>query len=216
MNIAVVYVYPMVKIRTYYPVASRFARTYADNPAGIGHDLHVICNGAAPSDYERQAFSGLPAQFHTRSNFGWDIGAFQWAADNIPCDLLVCLGANIYFYRPRWLERMADAFALNGPTLYGVWGVPYRVHWHIRTTAFWLPPDLLRAFPYMVGSHRRERYDFEHGGGCITNFCIRSGMEPLMVTWQGVYPKDQWGEADGGPGGCLVFDQFTDVTHPPF
>lgn len=208
MNIAVVYVYPMANARTYYPLATRFAQTYASNPAGEGHELHIICNGASPSDYERQAFGMMDVQMHARSNFGWDIGAYQWACDRIPCDLLVCCGAHVHFHRPGWLSRMVEAYLENGPALYGCWAY-LSPNWHVRTTFFWLPPQLLQSYPEMIGNGRKNRYNFEHGNGSLTRHALKYGFPCLMVTWDGCYPFEQWQDHAPGPENSLVHDQHT-------
>lgn len=209
MRIAVVYVYPMVNMRTYFPLARRFAETYLSYPAGADHELHVICNGSEPSDYERQAFAGVPlARLHVRSNFGWDIGAFQWAAENLPCDLLVCLGANVHFHRAGWLARMENAYLENGPALYGCWAY-LSPNWHVRTTCFWLPPQLLQSYPELIGTGRRDRYRFEHGNSSLTRHALKYGFPAIMVSWDGCFPFEDWGEHAPGPHESLVHDQFT-------
>lgn len=207
MKIAVVYCYPLLKMRTYFPLAQRFASTYAKFPAGIEHDLHIGCNGIASHELDKTPFAGVKCQFHLRDNSGWDIGLFQWAAEHIPCDLLVCLGAPVHFYREGWLKRMADAFVDNGPNLYGCFGYTFPLH--IRTTVFWCHPDLLNSYPYIIGSTRKTRYEFEHGGESFTRWVINAKLEAMIVSWNEVWPQPDWGKAKMGIGDCLCLDQFT-------
>lgn len=209
MRVAVVYCFPQVKAATYYPLARRFGDTWRRFPPGSEpHTLYVIGN-VAPVPAGSRGLFPPGAQFLVHDNSGWDIGAFQLAAERIPCDLLVCFGAPVHFHRTGWLDRMVAAYLNQGPALFGCWGVPFRDFWHIRTTAFWFPPQLLQAYPRVVGSTRPARYDFEHGPNNFTLFAQKNGLEPLMITLSGCYRQAQWKEADGGREESLVFDQFT-------
>jgi len=192
MKIAIVYCYPMVDTFRYFPLAQRFASTLLSFPAGkYAYELHVVCNGASPTDNDRAPFNGIPATFHRYSNIGWDIGAFQWAASEIHCDMMVCLGAPIHFYRPNWLDRMVDGFIDSGGGLCGIIGYIYP-NLHIRTTAFWFPPVLLDSYPLAVGSSKESRYQFEHGNHSFTRHVLASGFQCSMVTWNGIYEADSW------------------------
>lgn len=207
MKVAVVYVFPMVSQRTFYPLAARFADTFRRFPPGFDHELHICCNGGSALDADRHAFANISCEFHSRDNVGWDIGSYQWAAENIPCDLLVCFGSKTHFYREGWLRRMADAYLENGPALYGCWGYLYP-NWHIRTTVFWLPPALLNSYPYVIGNARGSRYGFEHGPESITRWSLRAGLGADMVTWNEIF-HHPWEGAKYGIGDCLVLDRFT-------
>ena len=176
---------------TYAPMARRFVDTYMENPPGAAdHELHVCINGGIPiGDWCRELFNPLAPNFFQHNNYGKDIGAYQVAADIIDCDLMVCLGAPVHFHKPGWLDRILMSYVENGPAVYSSWGF-HQPRPHLRTTAFWLPPELLNAYPYRVGD--RERYQFEHGGESITLWSQKQGFEPLQVTWRGVYPMASW------------------------
>jgi hypothetical protein len=210
MKIAVVYCYPMVQTATYFSKAKRFADTWKQFPPGNApHSLHAVCNGGTPGPNDKYPFDGLNCHFISRHNSGMDIGAYQDAADQIPCDMMVCLGAPIHFYRAGWLDRMAEAFVEHSPCLCGCWGIPpFRGVPHIRTTAFWFPPALLNAYPFIISSKKDSRYGFEHGQNNFTAFAQTAGFEPLMVTFDQVYPMEEWPNGDGSQGKCLVLDQF--------
>lgn len=211
MKVVVVYCYPLVLTNVYFGMAKRFADTWKQFPPGHSpHELVVVCNGGNAGPMDRAPFDGIPCTFYGRNNAGWDIGAFQQAADEIPCDLMVCLGAPVHFYRPGWLDRMVWSFLEHSPGLFGCWGVPYRDIPHIRTTAFWFQPELMKAYPFVVGTQKASRYAFEHGGKkSFTEFCRQAGYEPLMVTFENTYRMNQWEQSDGSVGKCLVFDQWT-------
>jgi len=210
MKVAVVYCYPLVRPSLYFPLAQRFARTWQTFPPGTDHELHVICNGTGMLQKNRDLdpFELIPCQFHPHDNIGWDIGAYQWAAENIKCDLLVCLGAPIHFHRAGWLKRMVEAYVENGPHLYGCWAY-LAPNWHVRTTVFWLHPELLRSYPDIVGSGRQSRYEFEHGNKSLTRHVLKAGLECLMVTWDKIFPFSTWKRTAPGPADSLVHDQFT-------
>lgn len=210
MKIAVVYVYPQVDRRKHLPLAQRFAQTYAWSHPTEPHELHVMCNAGDSTTSLLTPFSALsPAPiFHDYDNQGWDIGAFQWAAENIPCDLMVFLGCYIHFHRSNWLEIIAESYRWNGPALYGCWAY-LTPNWHVRTTAFWCPPQLLQAYPNQIGSSRASRYEFEHGNTSFTRFVLSAGLECLMVTAQGVFPFQTWTQHAPGPDDSLMLDQHT-------
>jgi hypothetical protein len=208
VNVAVVYCYPLVKMGVYYPLAKRFADTWRLHPPRMAHELHVVCNGGPASGLDRKPFDGIQAEFHNRGNFGWDIGAFQLAAEVVKADLIVFLGANVHFHKDNWLERMSDAYVENGPNLYGCWAY-LSPNWHVRTTCFWCAPELLSSYPIIVGSDRGSRYQFEHGDKSFTRHVLSAGLEAIMVTWAGWFPFSQWQDHAPGVDQSLVLDQHT-------
>jgi hypothetical protein len=191
LKTALIYVHPTAAAATYVPMARRFVSTYLEHPPGESdHEIHVAINGGIDAGlWCEQLFHPLPCQFFQHNNAGKDIGAYQAAADIIECDLMVCLGAPIHFHKPGWLDRIVMAYEEYGPTVYGPWGfqVPRP---HLRTTAFWLPPELLNSYPRRVDN--TSRYEFEHGGESIALWAKARGFDPLMVTWSGVYGMDAW------------------------
>lgn len=206
MKVAVTYVMPVVQSHIYEPLAKRFAQSYMAHPPGESdHSLHVLVNGGPISDRQRKLFDPVPFQFHQHNNSGKDIGAFQMAADTIPCDLLVCLGANIHFRRAGWLDRIVRAYEDNGPGLYGGWAF-HQPLWHIRTTAFWITPQIFKSYPWVVSD--QNRYEWEHGQGSITRWTLDHGFGCYMVTWGGVFDPQNWHHVENND--CLMLDQFCD------
>jgi hypothetical protein len=191
VKICVVYIYPTANAPVYTPMAKRFVQSYMDNPPGdTDHTIHVAVNGGvAHGDWTRAIFEPLPCFFFQHNNYGKDIGAYQAAADVIQCDLMVCLGTPVHFHRPGWLDRIALSYYENGPGVYGCWGFPVPMP-HLRTTAFWLPPEFLNSYPVRVGDG--DRYGFEHGPNSITLWSRKQGFEPRMVTRDGTYGIDGW------------------------
>jgi hypothetical protein len=211
VKIALVYIHPCANAMTYVPMARRFVESYMANPPGeYDHELHVCINGGIPmGQWNKNLFSPLAPKFFQHNNYGKDIGAYQVAADLIDCDLMVCLGAPLYFHRAGWLDRIVMAYLENGPAMYGAWGT-HAPRPHLRTTAFWLPPHLLNSYPTRVGNG--DRYPFEHGADSICLWSQRLGFEPIMVTWRGCYQMPHWHPI--GRDESLFIDQHVDRTTP--
>ena len=208
MKICVAYVYP-VNLPRYDALACRFAQTYVDFPPGErDHDVHIYTNGGEASHKQKLLLDVLCPTYHAHDNVGKDIGAYQRAAREIECDLLICMGTPIYFHRAGWLDWLVRAYELNGPALYGCWGF-YEPRHHLRTTVFWLPPQLLASYPHRVVNE--TRYEFEHGQKSIVNWSRSMGFENYMVTWRGVIPESQWHHVSRKDS--LVIDQHCDK-HP--
>jgi hypothetical protein len=208
MKVALCYIFPDLDHATYYPLAKRFVKTYMEHPPGLAdHEINVMVTlgSGRMIDQYAKVFHPLPCRYYVTDNMGKDIGAYQIAAETIPCDLLVCLGAPVHFYRAGWLDRMVEAYEQNGPALYGCRGYNTPMH-HVRTTAFWLPPQLLDSYPYIVTNN--SRYEFEHGARSITMHTKSCGLECYMVTFNGCYPYDQWGATPMGAN--LMLDQWSE------
>lgn len=206
MKVAIIYVFPTVAAATYEPLAKRFAVSYMEHPPGItDHTLYICSNGEPATERQRKLFEPVTCTHWQHNNYGKDIGAFQVAAGNIPCDLMVFLGAPVHFFWAGWLDRIVNVFLQNGPALYGARGFNQPLH-HIRTTAFWCQPELLDSYPYLVGDN--TRYEFEHGQNSITRYTKSIGMECYMVTKTGCYPYEHWGTRV--PDVNIVLDQWSD------
>jgi hypothetical protein len=206
MNVGVIYCCPTVEPATYLPNARRFVQTWLAHPPGYEHHLHVMVNGYQFPESFQQEFAPLPHEWQLCPNTGWDIGAYQRAAETIPCDMMVCLGAHVSFNHAQWLAIMAESFIDNGPGLYGAWGVDWPTK-HIRTTAFWFPPQLLASYPLYVSSERTSRYQFEHGQNSFTAFAQENGFPVRMVTMRGVFEPKHWSENVPSPQESLVLDR---------
>lgn len=202
MKVLVIYCYPQLQRRTYYPLARRFAATWRDYPPGADCQLHVICN-EGDGIMDATAFGKLDRVTHLRDNSGWDIGAFFWAARHLSADLMVFLGAPVHFHRRGWLWALVDAYVNNGPGVYGCWSY----QGHLRTTAFACPPALLLRYPDEVTSERPSRYRFEHGEHSFTRFCSDLGFLCRLVSWDGCFEPKDWSEHAPGIGNSLVYDQ---------
>lgn len=208
MRIVVAYVYPNISNRHYDACAKRFAIQYAKyDPGQRDHDIYVVVNGGGRlSGVQEKFFSPITANFMHHDNSGKDLGAFQRVAERVPCDLLVCMGAPS---RPRvngWLGMIESAVKNYGAGIYGNWGfhVPYP---HIRTTAFFICPEILNAYPVLIKTDR-QRYHAEHSPESLTMMCKHEGLATNMVTTKGVFGINHWHHCPQDE--CLLMDQFSD------
>ena len=190
MKVCLAYILPQAQRATYEPLAYRFAQSYMANPSGgEPHEIHVVSNGCEISERQKKLFAPLPCQWWEHDNTGRDLGAFQMIAEKIDADLLVCFGSHIHFVRPGWLDRMIQVFLENGPGFYGPWGFDQPAV-HLRTTAFWLPSELLRAYPVWIGNG--QRYEAEHGKTSLTAFFHNSGFPVIQVTFTKALDYGRW------------------------
>lgn len=219
---SVVLVYVHVALPSHVANSARFVGTYVKHPPGYEHRTVVVCNGGPRTAETDALFAPIPGcEFLQHDNSGQDIGAYQKAAREVPCDLMVFFGSSTYFRKPGWLVRMVDSFEKYGPTLYGATGnrgdMNSNVYPHIRTTAFWMPPALLNNYPNRI-TRNDQRYPFEHGTICLTSWICRHGMIPLVVSWDGEYSWENWdlipnGYHQGNQDNLLVGDRLTE---PPY
>ena len=207
MKVALVYVYPDLSVRTYMPLARRFVTSYMAHPPGAtDHELHVVVNNGRPSNQEyKRVFSPLVPEFMLHNNTGRDIGAYQVAARSIKADLMVFLGSPIHFRQGGWLDRIVSVYEEYGPAIYGCWAF-HQPAIHIRTTAFWCPPELLNSYPFVVTND--SRYNFEHGPDSILAHVTKLGFQAYMVTWSGCYPVSEFHHVENED--CLMLDQHSD------
>jgi hypothetical protein len=224
VKISIVYNYPIYG-REHDDYALRFALTYHHFKPQIEHETILVANGDHPTDAMKstmRAFGRFPNfRWVSRRNTAKDIGAYVDVAKVSTSDLLVFFGGSIFFWKPGWLERIADSVAKHGDTVYGTMvnsGDPgLNVAPHIRSTGFWMAPALLNHYPYRVHSDT-DRYYFEHGQGCLTMWVAKRGLKPKLVTWDGEFDIPEWASAPesfhrGTQQGLLFKDRLAE---PPF
>lgn len=184
--------------------AKRFVASYQANGPGYPHNTIIVCNRGQPTAATRSLFAPvLNVSYLVHDNSGYDIGAFQHAARESKSDLMVFFGASTYLNRENWLARMVEAWLVHGNAQYGAMGNRgdrgVQVWPHIRTTAFWMDPRLLAAYPVKVIS-RTDRYQFEHGPSCFTGWVDQQGLNSWVITWD---HDLLWADWDSDPNGFL-------------
>jgi hypothetical protein len=195
--------------------AARFVASYLMFPPDAEHELVVVFNQQINSPRTDLALCFLPVECRvfSRSNLGFDIGAYLELSHQADVDLMVCLGQSIYFHRPGWLARLADAYQRHGPGMYGSF-TSNLVNPHINTTGFACGPEFLRGYPDPVSS-RTDRYNFEHGRASFWRRLYGLGKPVRLVTWDGEYAPPDWRKPDnilwrGDQSNCLMFCSHTD------
>jgi hypothetical protein len=201
VKIVIVYIYPLDGQEGFDLKANRFIDSYLRNPPGLAHDTVIVCNGGPAYYAVEHRFSYLPnVQLLENNNRGKDIGGYLAAAKKVPADLMVFFGACSYFRKPEWLVPVLRSYFRKGNTLYGATSHPgegNHIHPHIRTTGFWLKPELLTQYcPDGIDNDRR--YELEHGQTCLTNWFRNHGMTPWVVTYGGEYRVEQSREIPNG------------------
>lgn len=187
MKIDVFYIHPTVKPEIYDPLANICAKSMWNHKSGF-------------ENYEVE-------RVRTDETKGKDIGAYIRAAHLSDADIMVCLGSHVRINQDGWLNQIAWAFEQMGPGLYGPFGTMEPIP-HLRTTAFWCHPPLLRDYPWKVETDQ-ERYNFELDPHRSISTSARSiGLPVCQVTNQFVshvltpdVPMDQ----------LLMLDRFTDM-----
>jgi len=153
----------------------------------------VACQGGPPKTETALLFAGMNAQFWPRINDeSRDIGAYLDAARTVSkdYDAILCLGESVHFFREGWLRRLVEARQRYGPGMYG----PFATHViraHLQTTAFLIPPNLLREYPLQV-TDKKSRYEFEHGERALWRRLHARNIQVKLVTWDDCYDPKQW------------------------
>lgn len=220
-SIVVTYIYPMGQGAKWDVYAKRFAQRLERFKPTIPFKLIVVANGKPPTKEARDLMDKFNPRWVEYNNEGWDIGAFQFVASFVDCDLLVCLGASTYFRAPGWLERMNEASLKRGMAIYGSMGSMGRPGYgtfpHLRTSAWWFHPQILRSYPTLVVRHD-QRYPFEHGKNSIFQWAKSVGIAVWCVTYDGEYELEHChriknGYHIGNQSNLLTGDRLTE---PPF
>lgn len=220
MKVALVYIYPSTLNGQTDDYVGRFLKSYVDNKTNIPHESIVVMNGGKPNSYFACMFSCLQnMSFFEHDDSGWDIGAFQHVAAEVPADLMVFIGTTAWIKGPYWLDRIVASFNKHGDHLYGVMGNQGagHIHPHIRTTGFWMRPGLLNGYHTRV-TRQDQRYPFEHGQQCLTKYVWDLGRKAFVVSWTGEYEYPHWnsipnGFHRGNQSNLIMGDRVSD---PPY
>lgn len=215
MNLAVIYIYPQLNETnanvfpklgmkpTHDYLAARFFQSYNRFAPGADHTLHVMINGDL-RDEAKEVLSKVESVTHPGDDSAWDISAYQRAAEEIPCDVMLFFGGSAYFDQHYWAVPVMRSFARYGEkNLYGACGT-YEAHPHIRTTGFWCAPRLMNKYPRRI-KHPSERLSFEYGPQSFTSFVAEHG-ETYAVNWDEIRPMPKWREP-GAPNIYFRGDQ---------
>lgn len=199
----------------YDPAFERFLRTYNQFKPTQDHELVIIdCGGLGLPVwlYEDPPILARSIEYY---GDGWDVGAYQYAANALDCDLLVCLNSWTYFHVEGWLYPMVAMAAHYGPGLYGP-SSSYELGPHIRTTCMAVDPKLLREYPVAV-NNRERCCTFEAGPECFTKFALARKVPVFMSLRDEAVEPERWRSPElknifrrGDQSNVLVWDRHTD------
>lgn len=178
-----------------YDYAARFVGSFLEHPPGV--DVHVVvaCNGGA-LDIETGCLfapltsAALSCTLYDRVNDeGKDLSAYQDVASKCRSEIFVAMGESVHFHRSNWLVPMVNAWAMNGPGMYGFFS-SHLVRPHMNTTAFCCAPQHLLEYPRI--RKKEQRYEAEHGKGSLWKMLQARHVPTAFVTWDGIWPPGTW------------------------
>lgn len=192
----------------YAPFIERFCTTYRAYAPGISHELIIVDCGIG---YGVGTAFGMGNRHLHNHGPGWDCGTYQRIAKQLDCDMAVFMATPVYFWREGWLERLALAWSLFGPGLYGPMA-SYENQPHIRTSCIACAPELLSLWPERIDTHL-QCSAFEQA---FSLKAITSGGKCKLVTWDGFYDVQDWRKPDnifrrGDQSACLLWDRHVDI-----
>jgi hypothetical protein len=210
----------------------RFVASYRAHPAGQEHRLVVVFKGFEdPGAVAEHAalLDGLAAEsmFYDRPTF--DLPTYAAAAERFDASHHCFLNSESVLLSDGWLAAMCDALADPAVGAVGATGsyerprsrLPMRRRrWprfpnpHLRTNAFMLPRDLVRAARWPDVSTKSRAWELESGHHGMTRQVWNRGLAALVVGRDGTaYPPHAWAASatfrSGGQANLLVADNRT-------
>lgn len=196
----------------YLPWSVRFIETYKKFKGDEPHELLIVhCGGMTPES--QQVFSGLDCSHTSYLGGGWDIGAHQSAANELPGRFVICAATPIHFTCPGFLEAMIEARNKFGDGLYGP-TASYENRPHIRNCCWAFDTDTFKQYPHIIDTRART-YRAESGDLSITRWYEDQGKPRIMVAKDGFYHQADWRKPDnifrrGDQSNCFVGDRHSD------
>lgn len=213
MKIALAYVYYRREGAGTFDYCFRFLNSYHESPTTVDHRSFIVCNNGLPNADNEAMFRTMQnCEFVQHDNTGWDIGAYQFLARSVACDVMVFFGESAYIKGPGWLEKVVDSVNKYGPAIYGTMGnqgdIGVGVFPHVRTTGFWMPPKILNDYPFPCRC-QNDRYEFEHRQNCLCQWAKGRNIQSWVVSWPGIF---RLAECDRIPNGFHRGDQSGLIT----
>ena len=196
----------------YYEAPTRrFLETYRTFRPQIPHRLGIVNCGAIENDCFI-AHQADEQYFYTGT--GWDSGAYQEVGRNLSCDLVVCFNSFAYFWRPKWLEPVAEAYAKYGPGVYG-FSASFENSPHLRSPAICFSPEVIKKYPHTIDS-RQKTWEFEARSLNFSLWALANQFPVILVTANETCRIHQWRIPPnifrrGDQSNVLVWDRHTDI-----
>lgn len=199
----------------YHNQSKRFVESYVEFHPETTPDFIVVPSGGPLPPEGRKLYEGISTSEMEYVGGGWCEGAYIEAAKQFSdYDLLLCLISSIHFNRHGWFERLISAHSHHGDGLYGPM-TSFEMTPHVRSCCLMCSPESLSSYPLPVNeflsAHRFEHYKKES----FTDHVESLGKPVMMVTWDGVYKKQDWRTPDnvfrkGDQSNCLMLDHHAD------
>lgn len=206
----------------------RFAASYRDFPAGLGHDLYVIYKGFRNADHlahGQRTLSSIPHRALLLPDEGLDLGAYFRAVMRVEHDRVAFFNTSSSINATDWLMKLHANLVMANVGLVGATAsfegqvegpLPFP-NAHVRSNAFMMSRNAFLATrgnnPLMT---KADAYALEHGANSITAQVMKSGKTALVVGKNGRgYPPYEWPTSDtfrqGRQDNLLVRDGQTDA-----
>jgi hypothetical protein len=184
----------------------RFIDSYCRFNAGFDHDLFVIYKGFETPDKLRDAhqlFENIRYTAIYTYDDNFDIGAYRFAAEQIPHDLLCFLNTNSEILCQGWLGKLAMNMDRKSVGLVGATGsfeslwvldnrFPRFPNVHLRSNAFLIRRDhAIRFLPRYIAK-KVSAFVTESGHSSLTRRMFENGLEVLVVGRDGRGYAPQW------------------------
>ncbi len=204
------------------PPLERFLASYRHYPAGLSHDLIVVCNGyqnVSELAVYQERLQDMPYLLHSIETPQQDIASYLAAARTFSHDYLCFLNSYSELQAPDWLQKLYNPFSNPSVGLVGATGswetrqivVPlrnlrtwlaYRLHnrrWpafpnpHIRSTGFLLARETMLRLSLPPIQTKEDAYHFEHGFHSMTRQIQGWNLDVLLVDKEGrAFAPEEW------------------------
>lgn len=195
----------------YIAPTERFLKSWEQFKPTVPHEFVVVNCNPGKTD---SMFDHVANRYIEYYGGGWDCGTYQFIANCVHADLVVCFNAFSFLWQHGWLEPIIYAAQQNGAGVYGP-TASYESNPHIRTPCIAFTPALMREYPHLA-NNRFTAVQFESGPDNFSLWAHKNGYPTLLVTKEGSYALDDWRKPAnifrrGDQSNVLVWDRHTEI-----
>jgi hypothetical protein len=197
--------------------ARRWLDSYLEHRPEMQHEV-VIINRYQNAEFDpNDPFLIFNQTLYTGG--GWDCGAWKFAGQNIPADLLICFNSSTRIMCDGWMERIVSAVDANGDGIYGPL-TSLEIEPHVRTPCMAFQPHVINEYPQEVpdreSTYRFESMGYPDGTPNFTLWGRSKGYQTRLVTCDGDYDIGMWRMPPnifrrGDQSNLLVMDRHCDA-----
>lgn len=206
----------------------RFLASYLRHPAGLAHDLVLICKGFDSADAQARVeaeFQGIATRTIEVADDSFDLGAYRAAARVIQHERVCFLNTHSEILSPDWLLKLTLNLDRPGIGMVGATGsfeqllldrhVRSFPNVHLRSNGFLMSPELFLA---VIGDQpittKEDAFMVESGPEGLTQRVLRRELGVLIVGADARgYPPRLWPRSGtfrvGLQGNLLIGDNQT-------